>query len=238
MFAERSDEWLTFRKRYISATEAASIVGLNSYMTANQMLHSKRSTNIDKIDNMHLRDGLMMEPAVFKGLSILGWDVKAVAPEGHVLVYTDEENRLSATPDNFRWDIRSLIEVKKTSELNFYKNWMGGLPPLRYLTQTQVQMHTTGFRVAYLVCTHLEDNIPLSVYKVNYSPEFMELLIQKSHAFWKTLASDTKRITVSTEEKEFATGLLKDTYTFEGIFRHGGLVYIEDTNREGAGDVQ
>jgi len=201
-------------------------------MTANQMLTYKRSTNIDRIDNMHLRDGLMMEPAIFKGLELAGWDIRHIAPDGHVVVYTDEDNRLSATPDNFRWDDRALIEVKKTSEANFYKNWMGGLPPLRYLTQVQVQMHTTGFRHTYLVCTHMEDNIPLSIYRVDYSLPFMELLIRKAHAFWEVLNSPTKRITVSTEEKEFAANLLREVFTFEGLYRHGGLVYTEETDRK------
>lgn len=223
MFTARGDEWLTFRKSYISATEASALLGLNSYMSANQLLQSKRGVGLDKLDNQHLRDGLMMEPAIFTGLSLLGWDIQAVAPEGKVLVYVNEETRVSATPDNFRWDKRALIEAKKTTVANFYKNWVGDLPPLRYLTQTQMQMHVTGFKTAYLVCTCLVDNLPLSVYKVDYSKDFMNMVEDEVWKFFKAMDEGVSKIMVRATEREKSAALLKSTYKFEGVYRHGGL---------------
>ena len=224
LFGERSDEWLKFRMNYISATEVASLVGMNSYLSANQLLFAKRSKDIDRLDNEHLRDGLIMEPAVFKGLELLGWDVDTLSPRKRSLVFTDEVLKLSSTPDNFRWDVPALIEAKKTRADSFYSNWAGKCPPLRYIVQTQVQMHTTGMPTCFLVCTYMTDDIPLSVYKITYSKEFIDSVSTLLPAFREALGIENGKIRIPTSVREGIAAILKGTYSFEGIFRHGGRV--------------
>lgn len=227
MFTAKSTEWLDFRKERVSATEAASLVGVNSYLTANKLLTQKRSGDNDFIDNEHIWDGYVAEPAIFKMLELMGWDIDGLAPRGHVLVF--EKDGLCSTPDNFRWDVRAVVEAKKTLKHNFEKNWMGTCPPLRYLSQVQVQMHTTGMDKAFLVCTTFEDNIPLAVYEVDYMPPYIELLKESLFEFRKLLHQDKAKLVKTTKEKQFATDLLLGTYTFLGLFRRGKKVDLTET---------
>jgi putative phage-type endonuclease len=219
MFEERSDSWLTFRKDYISATEVGSLVGVNSYLTANQLMKQKNSTTIDRVDNRHIRDGLISEAATFKALELLGWKLDNLSPKGQVLVFTDEDRKLSSTPDNFRWDIPSVVEVKKTTRENFEKNWMGSCPPLRYLAQVQAQMHTTGFKRGFLACIALEDDIPVSIYDVRYSPEFIYLIDEALVKF--RAATSGSRFIIREAVKQQAVDALSRSYDYLGVFRHG-----------------
>jgi hypothetical protein len=225
MFAERSAEWLKFRTGYLSATEIGSLVGVNSYMTANQLKKQKENPNGEPLDNKHIRDGLISEAAVFSALKLLGWSLGKLAPDGFSLVFTDEEHKLSSTPDNFRWDGQpAVVEVKKTTKDNFVKNWMGSTPPLRYLAQVQAQMHTTGMRKGFLCCIALEDNIPLSVYEIQYSEAFMELVIEAAVRFRDPTA---KKLIIKDEIRQQAVDYLERSFQFEGIYRHGSEDVID-----------
>lgn len=225
MFKERSEEWLAFRKKYISATEAPSIVGLNSYLSANQLIAEKSEVGSKKLDNHHMRDGRGAEAMSFVLLEEMGWKLDKLAPKGHTLVFTDDKLGLSSTPDNFRWDIPAVVEVKKVAGYDrfgnkanyFLKNWSGDCPPLRYLTQIQVQMHTTGFDLGYLACTLFEDDAPIAVYKVKYSKEFIDILGEGLNKYRKAVRG--KRYLIKDDFKEQAAELLKQSYEFEGVHR-------------------
>ncbi len=236
MFTERSDEWLDFRKGKVSATEVASLLGLNSYLSMNQLYQQKHSTSRDKLDNPHLRDGRAAESLSFALLSEMGWKLNKLSPEGNVLVFTDEEFGLSSTPDSFRWDGEpAVVEVKKVSKstrdenplIYFEKNWSGGTPPPRYLAQVQMQMHTTGIKLGYLTCVVLEDNIPISIYKVNYSPSFIAMVKEALVRF--RAATPGKKLIVKEAIRTQAMEALERSFEFIGVFRHNSSTDIDLT---------
>ncbi len=219
LFRERSDDWLRFRKQYVSATETASLVGVNSYLSANKLLKEKSSEGFDRLDNRHMRDGRAAEQMTFALLEEAGWHLDKLSPKGYALVFTDENLGLSSTPDNFRWDVPAVVEVKKTSKMNFEKNWMGTSPPLRYLSQVQTQMHTANFTKAFLVCTMMEDDIPISIYEISYSPDYITMLAEGMVKFKE--AKGTGKMTINADTKQQATDALHRSYEFKGIFRFG-----------------
>jgi hypothetical protein len=220
MMPARSEEWLTFRKGYVSATEVASLVGVNSYLSMSKLHKQKNSTSLDKIDNAHMRDGRAAEGASYLILQEMGWKLEPLAPRGEVMVFTDESLKISSTPDIFRWNPPAVVEVKKTTRKNFEANWCGTLPPLRYLAQIQVQMHTTQLHEGYLCCVVFEDDIPISIYKVVYSPKFIEL-VGEQLTVYRDSSSEAKKLVKGVVKKE-ATKLLTESFIYDGIYRFGG----------------
>lgn len=220
LFAERSDAWLAFRKQHVSATEIGSLLGVNSYLTVNQLIRQKLSPSVDRLDNRHIRDGLAAEAMTFKLLEMQGWALSNLAPAGHSLVFTDHMRGLSSTPDNFRWDGEqpAVVEVKKTTRNNFEKNWMGTTPPLRYLAQVQMQMHTTGMDQGYLCCIALEDNVPLSIYRVFKVP--LEDIYDEMLVKYREALGSGKSLRVPTKIREKAVALLESSWSFIGVYRH------------------
>ncbi len=230
-FTARSKEWLEFRKNYITATEAPSLLGLNDYLSLNQLVRQKNSDNMDSIDNAHMRDGRAAEGAAVILLEEMGWAVSSMAPKGKVLVYTDPKNLFSATPDFYKlYDhhplseclkaITAVIEIKKTTEHGFVKNWVGSTPPLRYLTQVQLQMFTSGIGSGYLCCVMFADDMPISIYEIRPNQEFIDLVTQEAERF-RTLKPD-KMHRVSSSLREKAIELLLSSYRYVGTFRFDG----------------
>ncbi len=237
-FTARSAEWLEFRKNYITATEAPSLMGLNDYLSLNQLVRQKKTDNLDSIDNAHMRDGRAAEGAAVILLEEMGWDVSSMAPKGQVLVYTDPKELFSATPDFYKLQgdvVESVIEIKKTTEHGFVKNWIGSTPPLRYLTQVQLQMFTSEFKKAYLCCVMFADDMPISIYQIEPNQEFIELVTEEAERF-KTLKPD-KMHRVPSTLKEKATELLLGSYKYIGTFRFDGKTEHTDVRHTTEGDI-
>lgn len=217
-FKVGSPLWLKFREQFVTATEVASLLGVNSYMTASQLYNSKM--NPSSINNQYLRDGKILEPAVVQALQIdLGMDISAPCEAGYTLIFSDPVNRISSTPDAFYWGPGepAVVECKTTSVENFEKNWRAGNPPLRYLTQILVQMYTVGMQEGYLACIAIRPNIPLAVYKIQYSKDFEKLMFKRVSEFWAA-AEIGKTITTTKAVREKATEILKAATTLVGFY--------------------
>ena len=176
-FKAGDPQWLELRCKYITATESASLFGLNSYMSANQVYQQKHTK--DKLANRFLRDGKILESAVLQAIrEDHGWWVEGLGGTDGNTVYTLNHAPISATPDAFRWDDPSIVECKTTSLESFDKNWRTGNPPLRYVAQVQVQMMVTGMLKGFLCCIAATPDIPLAVYQIDYCPMFTSRLVE------------------------------------------------------------
>lgn len=177
-FKNRSDDWLEFRRKYITATEASSVVGVYPYVSMRKMLEDKKTPS-EKLHNPFLRAGLGYEPSVLEFIRVdLGWQVSSLLPaQEDTVVFTDPSNTFSATPDAFRWsNTTSVVEAKVTNYNNFYKNWLTGKVPDWYICQVQVQMLCTGLSEGWIVCMLPEASPILSIHRIEYSEDFIELL--------------------------------------------------------------
>ncbi len=221
-YAERGEAWLKARKGYISATELSSLMGLNSYQTANKLYADKQIAEVEPLDNPFIWDGLRLEPAAIRSVELLGWQVDTLAPKGHVLMFTDEKMGLSSTPDAFRFDIPSVVEAKSTTQEHFENHWQGQTPPLRYVTQVQAQMHTTTMSKGFLICVVARPNIPVSIYEIEYSPEFMAMADEAIKKFKTDPPTKGKRFKIRENFTEEAVFLLEQSVKHLGTFQWGG----------------
>lgn len=205
-FKSGSEEWLAARQKFITATEASSLVGVNPYLSAAKML--ERKAKPDKLDNKFLRAGKIYEPAIINAIKIdMGWDVGYLDGSGEAsFIFTDDQSPLSATPDAWRFDQPALIEAKTTGPDNFEKYWRTGEAPPWYLAQAQVQMICTRMNKNYLVCMLAQQDPIISIVEVDYCPEFAELVRSMSSEFFN------KKLTrVPDGTRERATLLLKNS---------------------------
>lgn len=223
MFKQGSDEWLNFRQKYVTATEISSLLGVNSYQTANKLLERKKSGKVDKVDDHYMRDGRAGEALVFRLLEEKGWDLEPLAPKGHVLVFTDLLDCVSSTPDNFVWTggVPAVIEAKTTTAENFKNHWNGETPPLRYIAQVHAQLHTSHTKEGFLVCATLEPNIPLSIYRITNknTPEIMNL-VYKMLEMYQACWEDGSSLRVPKAVRERAVQLLSESAEFVEVGRH------------------
>jgi putative phage-type endonuclease len=244
------DEWLNIRQRYITATEAGVICGINPYTTASQLLKEKKLPPVSIPDNKFMMRGREWEDRVLdQAATWLGADLikfKDICPQvkdgaKEQFFFYNDEHRISATPDGILSDGR-LIEVKTTG-MQKVNSWIPAkgvryeknepMPPAYYIMQCHVQMYVTGAKTNYLMARFFY-NWPEEgcepgmdkMWEVNYNPEIIALLQNQVKKFW-TAFENNGTIRVSTALKEKLLILLK-----QSIKHFQGEILMEKTNVE------
>lgn len=185
IFEVGSLEWLEARVQNVTATEVASLFGLNKYKSANALMKDKVSPK--KIWSQHIRRGRILEPAVLQALrEDMGWDVALYGGTDGVSFYQYGDARLSATPDgmllNGKGDVTALVELKTASNVRM-DDWDYTVP-VHYALQVHAQMMCVDVDKAYIACLGAFDPFPLIVYEIRYDQHIVdkiELLVNK---FW------------------------------------------------------
>ena len=199
-------EWLEHRKKFITATEAGALMGVNPYMTPSKLLKDKPKAPT-KLVSEFLDRGLENEESVLLVAEewLQGELMDEYRDPNNRMFYADEDTRISATPDGMMKDGR-MIEIKCTGAKNL-SNWEH--PPLYYIMQCQVQMYVTGAVENYLMarffyhwpttsCEPAADKM----WKIDYNPEIIKILVDKVKEFWYALDNgSTIRLKKSDTEK-------------------------------------
>jgi len=175
--ADTEEKWLKLRKSYITASEAAIILGLNPYSSPNKLKAEKVESTFK--GNSFTRVGQVLEPVVVEVTNeIMGMNFKLYESGAAGKSFFTNGN-MGATPDAVEGDI--LLECKTTRPHTFEKYKENA--PLTYLTQLQVQLHCTNKEVGYLAImstdlTMLTEKLiwPIVVYKVTKNNRFCTLL--------------------------------------------------------------
>lgn len=212
------DAWLEERKKYVTATEMASLFGLNPWRSGNKILQVKLGLEEDDFDptNEYCKRGKELEPAVIKACE-LRLDTKTEhAAEGKELLVTDKEARISCTPDSFIYTAageKKILECKATGfkNLEYWKD----TPPLYYVIQVHVQMMVTNLKTTgFLAGMFFGDefpSIPLCIQEIRYDERIESLMKQEVSRFW---GADTFRVNsnVKKEMYELLLESMKNVY--------------------------
>lgn len=217
-FESGSPEWLTFRQKYIMATEVAPMFGVNPYTSMAKILREKLETPTPIISH-HLRDGKIYEPAVMQAIrEDLKWDVGYLQLDGcDSFVFNQPRSCIAATPDVWRWDEPAIIELKTTTEENLDKNWLKGIPPIWYLTQVQAQLHAVGGDLAYLVGMDIKKDPKLVVYKVRRSDAFIDRMETLGQEAIELLSTKSDKFRAASRDRVFAETELGKTWEFMSV---------------------
>lgn len=183
-FEAGSPEWLRARLDYVTATEVASLFGLNPWKSANQVYKEKLFPK--SIRNQFTRAGRILEPAVLKAFDEdLGLPVEPAHPYLTVFVGRSEWG-LSATPDGkvFHEDKWKLVEAKTTKPEKF-EAWFDA-PPINYALQCHAQMLCCDMDEAFIGCLATEMPMPFVAWLIQKNEVINEILIKEAKRFWET----------------------------------------------------
>lgn len=188
----------------ITATDMATLFGLNPYESPSKLLDKK--LNPVPIESIHLRRGKLREPSVLEAFN-LDVNMRSVRHEGPAIKM--EGHRIAATPDAYTSDGQGVIEAKSVMSHNFVK-WYDN-PPYYYIMQVFTQLMVTDLSVGYIGA--LEEADPKEslfrfiVWKVERNTEAEDLIKQEVDRFW-TSVEKKKVYKVSSVHKKTMSGLI------------------------------
>lgn len=173
----------------ITATNMATLFGLNPYETPGKLLEKKLNPEI--LTSVHLRRGVLREPSVMEAFRVdLNWHIER--HDGGTLKL--EGYPIAATPDGYRGPRREeIVEAKSVMARNFDK-WYDA-PPHYYVMQVFTQLLVTGRQKGYIGA--LEEGDPENslfrfiVWEIDRHEEAEILMKEESIRFWKCVEDGT-----------------------------------------------
>lgn len=177
------EKWHELRNKYITASEAAVLLGHNPYSSP-----SKLKKDNGFVGNAYTFIGQVLEPVVVditNRILLSKFRLYETENEGKVF-YT--KGSLGATPD--ATDGSMLLECKSTKPDTYLK--YKEAPPFQYLIQLQVQLHCTDMKEGYLsiLSTDLSQtsqNIvwPIVIYKVKRNDKLCAIIQSEAERFFR-----------------------------------------------------
>ena len=182
-FKPQSPEWLNARRQCVTATEVASLFGLNKHKGVKQLVKDKMYSTL--INGPFLRLGRIMESAVLAAFhEDLAINAKPMDAE-YVVFARLNDVKVAATPDGkFEHDgLKGLIECKTTQPHKFVE-WETNIPS-HYLLQVHTQLLCMNESIALIGC--LEMGMPFSfiVWSVERDLEIDYLIKHEVNRFWE-----------------------------------------------------
>lgn len=192
------DEWLAMRRSYIGGSDAAAVVGLNSYVSPYSLWCEKKGITPDFIGNLATDVGTYLE----------GFIADRFAQETGKKV---RRNNFCIFNTDYPWAMADIdrdiigedagLECKSTSALNM-KQYKGGMYPDRFYVQCVHYMAVTGKSRWYLAV--LIGNNDFKVFTIERDEDEIAALMEAEKAFAELMASDTPPAVDGTEATEKA----------------------------------
>ena len=179
------EEWLALRHKYIGGSDAAAVVGLNSYMSAYSLWAEKTGRLPGFEGNLATEVGTYLEEFV----------AQKFAQETGKKV---RKCNLSWFNDQYPWAIANIdreivgedagLEIKTTSEMNL-KKFKGGEYPANYYVQIVHYLAVTGKQRWYLAV--LIGNREFKWFTIERDEDEIQALMTAEEAFWEQVKTDT-----------------------------------------------
>lgn len=191
------EKWLRSRRQYITASDAAAMLGENPYKTRAQLIAEKRGEVAEWPGNEHTRICLELEVSVLRlAETRFGWKVY----HNQDLIPDAECRRLAATPDAMMqspWGM-AVVQVKITGQIaqedcgRASKAAFAGGTPLHHQIQVQAEMACTGARHGVLLVLHYGGyrGLKLRSYYIPRHDCVISRIRQESIEIWKEIEHD------------------------------------------------
>ena len=180
---------LRSERRYnITATDVATLFGLNPYESPASLLEKK--LNPQPIVSNHLRRGKLKEPSVIEAFN-LDVGLVAVRHEGGTL--TLPGHRIAATPDAYLLGSKTVVECKSVTSKNFDK-WYTNIPT-QYHLQVMMQMLVVGSEEGFIGA--LEEGDPYEceyrfiAWKMRADEQIFTMIKEEVYRFWEHVDAGT-----------------------------------------------
>lgn len=174
-----SSEWLSVRKKHITATDAPIIMGVNPWKTKLQLYHEKKSDDPPKPANERMQRGIDLEPIARDLFNLkTGWDMKpAVLVKDWWMASLDGRDASSG----------SILEIKCPGEKD-HAVAVAGMIPDHYFPQLQHQMYVSGVCVMYYFSF---DGVDGKIVKIKRDEDYIDKMLIEEKKFYDCLISNT-----------------------------------------------
>ncbi len=177
------EEWLDIRKGSIGGSDAAAIVGLNSYNSAYSVWAEKRGLLPEKDDNEAMRQGRDLEEYVARRFEeSSGKKVRRC----NAVIYNDDYPFAHANIDRDIVGEDAGLECKTTSALNMSR-FAGGEYPANYYVQCQHYLAVTGKKKWYLAVLVLGREF--MVFEIERDDDEIKALMDAERELWDCVMS-------------------------------------------------
>ena len=171
-------EWLRYRKRGITGTDAGAIVGMNPYRSAFDVYQDKVTDEVEEFDNEAMRQGRDLEEYVAqrfmeeKGLKVR---------RANAIFYNEQYPYMLADFDRIIAGQKAGLECKTVSPYSADK-WDDGKIPLHYQMQVQHYLGVSGYDCWYVAALILGTGFVIR--KIERDEELIKNLIIIESNFW------------------------------------------------------
>ncbi len=178
-----SDDWISMRRSYIGASDAAAIMGVSPWRTPKELFLEKTGQGKPQETNSAMRRGIDLEEEARQAFEKI---------TGHIVfpkvVFSKEFPWLMASLDGMTMDENVIVEIKCAGKEDHEIAWKGGIPE-KYWPQVQQQMIVTGLKKCmYYGYSPRYMGLNNIVY-VEYNEEYCQELIAKTKRFWDCMKS-------------------------------------------------
>lgn len=171
-------DWLKYRKKGITGTDAGAICGLNPYSSAFQIYQDKITDEIEEFDNESMRQGRDLEEYVARRFSEeTGLKVR----RANVIFQNEENPFMLADFDRLIVGQKAGLECKTVSPYSSDK-WNDGNIPLHYQMQVQHYLAVSGFDCWYIAAVVFGREFLIR--KIERDEELINYLIDIERGFW------------------------------------------------------
>lgn len=174
-----SQEWLSWRKTVITATDCSCILGNNPWTTAYKCWQRKLGHIQEQPSNAAMERGKKLEPEARAQFN------ERFGPHmTPVVVESSEFDFLGASLDGISEDGQAILEIKCGGEKLHHMAFNQEIPQY-YLDQIQHQLFVTGAKRCFYYSYDGTNGICIEVLP---DPEFKAKFMPKAREFWKCVA--------------------------------------------------
>jgi putative phage-type endonuclease len=176
-FVQGTQEWLTFRKSKITATDATVIMGVSKYKDIKQ-LYIEKTTDIPwQKPTKHMQRGNDLEPLARELFSI-----KTGILVEPVVIISKKHPWMMASLDGLSTD-NIIVEIKCPGNID-HNIALNGKVPKHYYPQIQHQMSVCDAEIAYYFSFDGIDGVDILVKR---DDEYIEQMILEEKKFYKSI---------------------------------------------------
>lgn len=174
-FDQSTDEWLSWRRGGIGASDAPVVMGLSPWQKDGELLLLKTGQQSERPANDAMQRGKRLEPMA--RLAYVKHTGIEVAP---VCVQSREHPWMRASLDGLSADGRHVLEIKCPGEKD-HRLAASGSVPEKYFPQLQHILAVTGLGEIYYWSFRFDSTALLKVVR---DESFIAGLLEKEVAFW------------------------------------------------------
>lgn len=196
------DEWLEARKTHIGGSEISAIVGLNHFMTANDLWEIKKGLREPADENESMRLGHLFEDDVVTMLEEKAGISAIKATAGNLIYLSHEYPFASASPDRIGYlpgakktEANKIIIEIKTTKLRVDKDNI----PYSWQCQVQWYMGITGIHKAVIAWFSFH-SVSFDYQEIEFSKDTFDYLMDAAKNFISLLRDNIRPVAMTSKD--------------------------------------